>query len=132
MTPYFGSVNSGSNTSLNNRLVTNGPVFIGAAQLYLDLANASDHLPVVADYTIPLPAPYINNLTLAGADLVLTVTNGITNGIYTVLMCTNLPSPLTDWTAVATNTASSGSFSLTVTNAVDPTVPQRFFILQGE
>jgi len=59
-TAYYGSVNSGSNTSLNNRLVTNGPVFISAAQLYLDLANASDHLPVVADYTIPLPAPVAN------------------------------------------------------------------------
>jgi len=55
-TPYYGSVNSGSNTSLNNRLVTTGPVFITAAQLYLDLTKASDHLPVVADYTIPIPA----------------------------------------------------------------------------
>jgi len=59
-TPYYGSVNSGSDTSLNNRLATNGPVFISAAQLYLDLTNASDHLPVVADYTIPLPAPVPN------------------------------------------------------------------------
>ena len=58
-TAYYGSVNSGANTSLNNRLVTNGPVFISAAQLYLDLTNASDHLPVVADYTLPLPAPVI-------------------------------------------------------------------------
>ena len=57
ITPYFGTVNSGTNTALNNRLVTNGPVFIGAAQLYLDLTNASDHLPVVADYTIPIAAP---------------------------------------------------------------------------
>jgi len=60
-TPYFGSVNSGTNnTALNNRLATNGPVFISATQLYLDLANASDHLPVVADYTISLPAPVVN------------------------------------------------------------------------
>jgi len=41
-TPYKSSVNSGSNTALNNRLVTNGPVFISAAQLYLDLTTASE------------------------------------------------------------------------------------------
>jgi hypothetical protein len=54
-TPYAKSLNASSNTALKNRLVTNGPVFIGAAQLYLDLTNASDHVPVVADYTIPAP-----------------------------------------------------------------------------
>ena len=56
-TAYYGSVNNGADTALNSRLVTNAAVFISAAQLYLDLTNASDHLPVVADYTIPLPAP---------------------------------------------------------------------------
>jgi hypothetical protein len=34
--------------------VTNAPVFISAAQILLDLTNASDHLPVVADYIIPV------------------------------------------------------------------------------
>ena len=53
-TPYQGSVNSGSDTSLNNSIPTNAP--ISASQLYQDLTTASDHLPVVADYTIPLPA----------------------------------------------------------------------------
>jgi len=48
-------VTDAGNTALSNRLITNGPVFISAAQLYLDLTNASDHLPVVADYTIPMP-----------------------------------------------------------------------------
>jgi len=129
-TAYYGSVNSGSNTSLNNRLVTNGPVFISAAQLYLDLANASDHLPVVADYTIPLPAPVITSFSLAGTNLVLNVANSVTGGIFTVLMSTNISFPLTNWTALATNTTTNGSFTLTATNAVDPAAPGRFFILQ--
>ena len=76
--PYYGTVNSGTNTALNNRLVTNGPVFINAAQIYLDLTGASDHLPVMADYTIPMPTPGITGASLAGADLVLSVTNGVT------------------------------------------------------
>jgi PKD repeat protein len=56
-TSWGSSVNNGSDTALLHDLATDGPVFISASQLYLDLTNASDHLPVVADYTIPIPAP---------------------------------------------------------------------------
>jgi PKD repeat protein len=39
---------------------------ITAAQLYQDLTTASDHLPIVADYTIPLPtAPPLANFSAA-------------------------------------------------------------------
>jgi len=127
-TAYFGSVNSGTNTALNNDLATGAS--ISAAQLYLDLTDASDHLPVVADYTIPLPVPVITGFSLAGTNLVFNVANSITGGVFTVLMSTNLSLPLTNWTALATNTATSGSFTLTATNAVDPTAPGWFFILQ--
>jgi endonuclease/exonuclease/phosphatase family metal-dependent hydrolase len=51
-TPSGGSVNSGSDTALNNDLVQDGPTFIPASTLYADLTTASDHLPVVADYTL--------------------------------------------------------------------------------
>ncbi len=53
-TSYETSVNSGSNTALTN---LQAGATISAAQLLLDLTTASDHLPVVADYTIPLSAP---------------------------------------------------------------------------
>jgi hypothetical protein len=129
-TPFLDSVNSGSNTALNNRLATNGPVFISAGQLYLDLTNASDHLPVVADYTVPMPAPRITGVSRAGTNLVFIVTNGITNALYTVLMSTNLSFPVTNWTTLATGTATGGSFTLTATNAVNPAAPGRFYILQ--
>ncbi|HEX3720733.1 MAG TPA: hypothetical protein VH595_22515 [Verrucomicrobiae bacterium] len=55
-TPYKGSVGSGSDTALNNDLEPNAP--ITAPSLYADLATASDHLPVVADYTIPVPTGF--------------------------------------------------------------------------
>ena len=129
---YQASVNNATNTALDNRLVTNGPVFMNAAQLLVDLTGASDHLPVVADYTIPLPAPVITGISFAGSDLLLTVANGITNANYTLLMATNVASPLANWIAIATNTAGSDSFAFTATNAADITAPQRFFILQGE
>jgi hypothetical protein len=37
---------------------------------------------------------------------------------------------LTNWTALATNTAGGGGFTLTATNAVNPAAPGSFFILQ--
>jgi len=60
-TPYNGSANSGSDTALNSDLVAGAP--ISASMLYLDLATASDHLPVVADYTIPVAMPPAPNFT---------------------------------------------------------------------
>lgn len=126
---YLGTVNYG-NSALNNRLVTNGSVFLSAAQLYVDLTGASDHLPIVADYTIPLPAPVVRQVSVAGANLVFSVTNGITNAVYSVLMNTNPSGPLAAWTAVASNRASGGGFMLTATNAFSPAAPQRYFMLQ--
>ena len=54
-TAYEGSVTSGSDTALNSDLAPGSPV--SAAQLYKDLSTGSDHLPVVADYTIPVVQP---------------------------------------------------------------------------
>ena len=90
-TPYYGTVNSGSNTALNNRLVTNGPVFISAAQLYLDLTTASDHLPVVADYTIPItmPAPVLQSVTGTGGTVRFTW-SAVTSAVYQLQYRTNL------------------------------------------
>ena len=45
-------MDSGSNTSLNSDLVQDGGTFISATTLYADLTTGSDHLPVVADYSI--------------------------------------------------------------------------------
>jgi hypothetical protein len=131
-TPYRGSVNGSGNTALANRLETNGPVFISAAQLYLDLTNASDHLPVVADYALPMPAPRAARMSLAGSNLVITLANCATNSLVTVLMSTNVATPLASWSAVATSAAIGGLFVFTATNAVDPALPGGFFIFQEQ
>ncbi|HTS17947.1 MAG TPA: alkaline phosphatase family protein [Verrucomicrobiae bacterium] len=60
-TPYQGSVNSGSDTALNTDLNTNG-VGITASQLYQYLTTGSDHLPVVADYTLSSPATTLQSI----------------------------------------------------------------------
>lgn len=127
---YESTVNTANNTALNNRLVTNGPVFISASQLYVDLTGASDHLPIVAEYTIPIPAPIIRGVSVAGSNLIFSVTQGITNANYVVLRSTNVAAPLPSWTPVFTNTATAGDFTLAATNAFNPSMPASFFSLQ--
>ena len=128
-TAYGGSVNNGTDTALNNNLATNAPVFITASQLCLDITNASDHLPVVADYTIPLPVPMVNNFILACNKLVFNVGNSVTGGVSTVLTSTNLLMPLTNWTMLATNTATSNNFTLTLTNGLFQGQREQFYRL---
>jgi hypothetical protein len=132
-TPRFGTVNNPGNTALDNKLITNGPAFISASQLLLDLTNAADHLPVVADYTIPMPAPRITSTALAAAtNLFLTVTNTATNGIYVLLAHTNVTQPLANWTPLLTNVSPGKGFILTATNAVNASAPNRFYIFRQQ
>jgi hypothetical protein len=126
--PYHGNVNSGSDTALNNHLVTNGLVFISASTLYQDLTSASDHLPIVADYTVPLPAPKIAGVNPAGANLSFNVANAITNASYRVLAATNLIVP--NWIAVATNISTGTNFTFILTNGLNSAGPQQFYLLE--
>jgi PKD repeat protein len=82
---------------------------------------------------LPPPQPGIASITLAGPNLMLNGTNGLSGGTYYLLMSTNLALPLGQWTIVATNVLSaSGNFTITATNTVNPNVPQRFYILETE
>lgn len=76
-------------------------------------------------------APGFASLSLSGANLVLNGTNGQSGGTYHVLMSTNLSLPLMQWTPVATNILNaSGNFTITATNTVSHSIPQRFYILE--
>jgi PKD repeat protein len=56
--PYGSSVTANGNTALNDLdpILTNR-FNLPATTLYADLTNTTDHLPVVADYTVPIPIP---------------------------------------------------------------------------
>jgi hypothetical protein len=106
-TPNYGSVNSGSDTALNSDLVQDGPVFISASNLYSYLTTASDHLPEVADYTIPLPVPLLS----ASSSLNFGITNlgaGITNSVT----ITNLGSGSLVLSNVVVSGANPGDFTV--------------------
>jgi hypothetical protein len=125
-TPYYGSVNSGSNTALNNRLVTNGPVFISAAQLYLDLTTASDHLPVVADYTIPItvPAPVFQSVTGTGGTVRFTW-SAVASVVYQLQYRTNLAQG--NWSNLGSAITATNAV-MSASDSIGPD-PQRFYRL---
>ena len=47
-------------------------------------------------------------------------------------MSPGLPPPLASWTAVSTNVAAGGNFTLTVTNAFNPAAAAQCFRLQTQ
>jgi hypothetical protein len=74
-TPYEKSVNNGSNTALNSDLAPGST--ITAAQLYQYLTGASDHLPMVADYSIPIPVQTTNASSFLVTSIVQTNSSDI-------------------------------------------------------
>ena len=84
-TPYLNSVDSPDNSALIGNLNTN-VTGISATQLYHYLTTASDHLPVVADYTIPVSASapvasFTGNPTSGTEPLLVTFTDASTGTI---------------------------------------------------
>ncbi|MGA2140402.1 MAG: PKD domain-containing protein [Verrucomicrobiia bacterium] len=112
-TPYRGSVNSGSDTALTGNL--SNTVGITASQLYQYLTTATDHLPVVADYTIPVPSPFIAP--------VATFTASPTNGVVplNVTFTDTSSGPPTSWAWTfgdgGTSTSQSPSYAYTTPGA---------------
>jgi len=77
------------------------------------------------------PPISITGISLNGSNLLINGANGVSGTTNYVLMSSDLASPRNLWTPIATNVlAASGSFTITVTNAVDRTAPQRFYILR--
>jgi PKD repeat protein len=80
--------------------------------------------------TVP-PPPAITSISLSGTNLLLNGANAVSGLTFYVLASTNLALPLSQWTPVSTNLwSANGRFNLTVTNAVNPRVPQLFYLLQ--
>lgn len=79
----------------------------------------------------PEPQPIIVSTSLGGTNLVLNAAKGLAGRTYLTLMTTNLTQSLNLWQPVATNVlVFGGNFLVTIPDTVNPTVPQRFYILQ--
>jgi len=132
-TGYGASVNSGSNTSLTN-LTPGAP--ISASALLLDLTTAADHLPVVADYTIPVPSTLVPiKLGPLIATLNSTVRFAVSNvdgtpitmgeqSRISIYATTNLVLPFSSWTLLTNSIQLTNGF-LQVTDTNLPAI--RFY-----
>lgn len=78
--------------------------------------------------TLPSP-PSINNISVNNGNLVLSGSGGASSGTFYLLTSTNLTTPLSNWTPLLTNQFDAGG-NFNLTNPVDPTAPQSFYLLQ--
>jgi alpha-tubulin suppressor-like RCC1 family protein len=100
-------------------------------ELQFGFTDSSGYFGLDDISAVQLTQPVITCISMAGANLVLNVANGLAGKTYFTLMSTNLTLQLTAWMPVATNVLNTtGNFNLTVTNGVAAQNPQRFFILK--
>ena len=83
----------------------------------------------VAQTVNPATPPVIGNIWLSGTNVIITGTNGVGAGNYYVLAATNLSTPMTGWTVLATNQFGGGG-SVNCTNPQNPNSPQTFYRLR--
>ncbi len=74
-------------------------------------------------------APVISSTKVSGGNLIFSGTGGTPNGVYNVLTSTNIATPFASWTISSTNNF-DGSGAFSVTNAIAPGTPQRFYLLK--
>jgi hypothetical protein len=84
--------------------------------------------PGQVNLMVTLPSPVIGNMSLAGTNLIISGTGGVTNGSYYLLSSTNLALPLSQWTRLSTNPFdASGGFSVTNSSGTNAGI---FYLLQ--
>jgi hypothetical protein len=88
--------------------------------------NSGGILNVVA-----VPQFGITSVSISAGNIVLSGANGSANTTYYLLTTTNISTPLTNWTTIATNmTSGTGTFS--ITNALTPGAKQQFFTVSEQ
>src|SRR5205823_5889260 len=75
--------------------------------------------------------PTITGTTVSGGNLILSGSGGTPTSSYVLLSSTNVAAPLVNWTPVSTNSF-DGTGHFSITNAVSPSVPRSFFLLQAQ
>jgi autotransporter-associated beta strand protein len=75
------------------------------------------------------PTPHITSVSLNGATLNITATNGAANGSYVLLESTNVTLPLNQWVRVLTNNFDGNGNANLSTNILSPASPLEFYLL---
>ena len=107
-------------------------VYADAYQPYIPTNGTADTFGLVSLFgispAIP-PAIRINSVVASGTNLVMSGGGGAPGLVYSVLASSDASAAVSTWMPIATNTFDvSGNF--VCTNAIDPAVPQRFYLLE--
>jgi hypothetical protein len=88
-----------------------------------------DTSTLAIDGTLRIVGPLTGTAVLSPSGIIFSGTGGVANGSFSVVTSTNVSQPLGLWTATQTGSFdASGNFS--VTNAIAPGEPKRFFRLR--
>jgi hypothetical protein len=132
---YQWYVESGDGTNLVDGATTN-VLTISNAQLtnsgsyWVTVTNIAGSVTSSnALLTVILPPSFGNIIAAGGGGFILSGTSGLSNGTYLVLISSNLLTPPSLWTPIATNQFDSdGNFIFT--NTAQTNAPQLFYLLQ--
>ncbi len=76
--------------------------------------------------------PVITGAGMSGTNLTITGSDGESGGTYMILASTDVGLPLSQWTPVSTTVLTvNGDFTISVTNVLNHSFPQRYFVLKG-
>jgi len=121
------ALQAGDKFKLFNKPVTGGATLTiagGGTVVWTNKLELDGSIEVLA-----APLPRIVTSGITGSDFIFSGTNGVPSGTYQVLSSTNVATPLAGWTLVNSgNFDGSGNFS--VTNAINVSEPQRYYLLQ--
>lgn len=84
---------------------------------------------IISVVSTSVSQPVINSTVISGGNLIFSGTNGTASGTYYVLTSTDVATPLSSWTPIATNTFGPGG-GFSVTNAINLATPKRFYVIQ--
>ena len=115
--------------------VTNTASVVSSAADPSPADNTATLVTAITTTIIPTVSPNISSFSLVGGNVVINGTNGQSSGTYYLLASTNVATPLSQWTTVATNivntNGASGAFTFTGTNVASPGAGQQFYILSN-
>jgi fibronectin type 3 domain-containing protein len=89
-------------------------------------AGQSDFSGQASATLSPATLPTFGTITISGTNLLVSGTNGTAGMNYLMLTSSNLTSPLTNWSVLATNTFGPGG-GFNTTNPLNPDSPQQFY-----
>lgn len=81
----------------------------------------------------PVPSanpPKIGGITISGGNVIISGTDGTAGADYCVLASTNVALPLTNWTRLSPTGQFGPGGVFSFTNAIDPNLPRRFYLIQ--